>query len=460
MSLIKGFCLSIIWTFLTVPAFAAELGQSWSQIIDRLTDKGITHVGDLNLQEFKTKTQKTVTWKILTSDTRPSFAQNRRSAFFIIDKKTVYVSPELPDFTENSIPNLELHEALGARGFNDRHYELSTALELLSRMKSSADRTKLIDLYGKTLFNKNSMHQSKDSGGSGSSVGGGGDVLALTVKNLVLSEIIQSKEPVLLDFLRMYPKINFEPMYERHQQFVALKYQFRSSENLSSDTALPGVDVDPVHGHQELITLYIPATLWDQGGKSRKALIKEIKQRALELFPAHKNTKTAKYTPTLCEGKNKPTPFPVSRHSDVQIIQQMRAGLVHGCQPLFPYMEVRVPSFEDPRPAADFEFEPETAQEVLYRCTLFYDRHQLTDNEGTAVIGQTAAKSFATMLPDTSIVMGFMVPKENGSLDYLLISNIKGKKQKWQELKLSKKNRVVSMKALDGHKISFTCEKR
>jgi hypothetical protein len=68
---------------------------------------------------------------------------SRQSAYYLRDKKQVYISDQIPAETVSSLPQLELHESLGALGYDDHTYALSTSLTTLSNMGPTQQRDRL-----------------------------------------------------------------------------------------------------------------------------------------------------------------------------------------------------------------------------------------------------------------------------------------------------------------------------
>ena len=299
-------CILLIFSSLPLQAGGPQLGDGSSALIQGLLDKGITKIGDFDVAQFladKRKIQWALTNKALPAD----LTGGRKSAYYLSTEKKVFVAATLPDYTYDSLSELELHEALGALGYMDRTYMFSSSLKVLSEVKDPAQLKALIKTYGKEIFNKASLRD------SGTSVGGGGDVIALTAKQQTLTTLIHQRMPTL-DFLRAYPQINFEPNYEKDQQEVAIDYRVEVIGNQ----------------YRELITLFVPALLWQQDEASREAIVNEMLDYVLSVFPAYPNSETVTYVPSGCSANTKVT-FPKALNGIMKQIQEMRGSILHGC---------------------------------------------------------------------------------------------------------------------------------
>ena len=336
------------WVSAQTPAPA--LGQAWPEVVSALQREGVQKIGDLDLAQFSKDAQK-INWKKNLQAAPSLVAGARTSAYYVIDKKEVYISDNLPKDALKSYPDLELHEALGALGYEDNQYALSTSLRVILETKSSAERQILLKNFGKTIFTEDNMKIRLDGG---SSVGGGGDIRTLLIKNQVLSEILNSSRKVSVEFYVSYPLINFEPIAKTDVDYVALNYKYRKTTVTTSGGALARVPIR--NGYQELITVYVPMTRW-QKPDQRPALITEIKGKILGLFPADAAA-TATVRLAICE-KAQTMLFPATDDSSVRAVQTVRGGLLKGCDGLGDFWnEVWAPRLPEEAvpPAAGFYY--------------------------------------------------------------------------------------------------------
>lgn len=314
------------------------LGRSWLGLLGELESKGINKVGSLDLGNLRKQAQAIQWSSVSRNDAPPAFADGRRSAFFNSQKKQIFVSSEVTEKNPEMLSQLELHEVFGALKYNDRNYNLSTSLNLLNQIQDPQVRAELLKSYEKNLF----QDTRRFSSGSGTSVGGGGDVLALVIKNRVLHEILNEGRQVSMDFLLSYPEIAFEPFYESDQQFVALRYE--GWRKKFGTPPIPGVRIGK-DGLQELIAFHFPAIDWAKKPWRRDAIVAEIKDKITQLFPAYLDSVMVRYTPQWCSERRQFS-FAQTRDSRMAFVQEIRAAIRNSCDG-FSIVEQRIPSFRD-----------------------------------------------------------------------------------------------------------------
>jgi hypothetical protein len=337
--------------FSSIFALAAK-----ADLLQNLQASGVTKIGDLDLRQVSkaaTKVQiktvdqlpvdagpgrRTHNWAVngldaqgkpilvdlgFTTEEGPQ-ATERRSAHYDVAKKSVQIVGDLSAEAAAQTPQLKLHETLGALGYNDKQYGLSTALKILDDTKDPAARRQLLDAYGKTLFQKQNLRSS-----GGSSVGGGGDVLALTVKHEVLKSLQATGRKLRSDFLIQYPSIGFEPSYKTDKQFVGLDYEMRLRAGVWHQGDLEGVRRD--QSLQELVSIHIPALTWSQNPAGRAAMVEEITALILGIFPAfedtvYKNESMVRGCPASVKVRE-----PVGSDPRTAIIAFQRTDLLYNC---------------------------------------------------------------------------------------------------------------------------------
>ena len=132
-----------------------------------------------------------------------------------------------------------LHEAFGALGYNDHHSALSGSLITIDRHPET------LPALGKAFFNRKTLKL------GGSSVGGGGDSVALELKARVLSSIM--RQPVTTEFLANFTAIAFEPMDEPENQRVMVMYKVNLRKSFPHRPEFFGVRQD--RSYEELVTV-------------------------------------------------------------------------------------------------------------------------------------------------------------------------------------------------------------
>lgn len=320
LSLLLGLSLSL-------PAAAqTQVGESWPLIIDSLQRQGIKKVGDLDLAQFSAEAKSKIRWNYLKKETPSIISGGRTSAVYIYDPSSdtqgVYLNPKLPKEVAPYMPDLELHEALGALGYEDQQYNLSSGLRLLLDAENPEDRKKILKSFSKGLFKEENLRIE-----GGSSVGGGGDIRALLIKKEVLADIIKEEGQVTLDFLTAYPGINFEPIASNQVNYVALHYEFRNAGSIKAMGPMPRVAI--TNGYQELISVYVPMHAWEKSAAEKKRIQKEIREKIVGLFPASPKRKAVRLLP-ICNGTQKMR-FPHSNDSDVVYLQYNRGSALKNC---------------------------------------------------------------------------------------------------------------------------------
>jgi hypothetical protein len=102
------------------------------------------------------------------------------------------------------------------------------------------------------------------------------------------------------------------------------------------------------------------------------------------------------------------------------------------------------------------------ANEVPYTCRLYINKGFITTTQ-FAHKGQVGSSVSATVMPDFSTLMGYMVYQEDGKLDELHVFNHNNRTKKQvlkSAVKLSASKGRVEGRALTGEKIAFTCERQ
>ncbi len=316
----KTFVLFAIF-FFGLSAFAR---LNSNEIVDRLDeDLGIHHAGKLRLLDLR-KAIKTVRWIKIKHPPPSEITGTRQSAYYDVKKRIVYIYEKL-DQNDPHRAEFELHEAMGALGMDDQKYTLSTALKLLSVTVDQELREQLLEEFEKFYFDKLTIL----AGGSGTSVGNGGDILALTVKDAVLDRILKQKKKLPLEFYVQFPSFPFEPFYDPQDQFVGLVYQQKNLLGmLATSQMLPGVPY--TNGIQEVISIYFPALLWKQGGAIREQVLQEIVRKVLSLIPTTETPETMNVATSFCKEEHT-LPFLKTDDERIQLIQVLRATAHFGC---------------------------------------------------------------------------------------------------------------------------------
>lgn len=342
----RGFFVLSLCLLTAGPARAA--GENFADIPRQLLSQGIRRIGAFDVQKF-IEQGRTIEWTVFDSEKPPRFAEGRKSAHFIVASRKVFMSNLVLTADRQTLASLELHEALGALGYNDRYYNMSSSLNLIAKMAGEL-QAGTVRTMERTVFKRENIVV--ETAGSGSSVGGGGDVIALTAKNMILSELLAAGARLNEDFLASFPHVGFETFSRPDQQMVALRYMYRGP----GGPRLNNVPVSP-RGDQEFFTIYLPALKWAKGGAVRRDVVREAAGLILQMFPIKVN---AGYV------------FPQARDAMTGLVQQTRSRILSGRE-ISSSIEVRTPSFtdyEDRTTTRKDMTEDEVRRERTYVCQM------------------------------------------------------------------------------------------
>lgn len=308
------------------PALAAgEIGNNWLTIIQALEAKGVQKVGSFSTRSFK-RLAGSVGWYSIDEAPPALIAGSRASAYYLASERKIFVRPDFRSDAAVSLPQLELHELLGVAGFNDKRYQASTALIEIAQTDDASERKQLVQAYGRRYFGAMSLAMNEqpdvpsyfrggDSGGGGTSVGGGGDLPTIHVKAQVL-KLVKARGQVSREFLLQYPNISFEPLHGRGQT-VGIQYRFEKKKRGGK-------------AYREYFTVLVPMSRWNQGEAAQDALLEEIAAKVTALFPAYGRVNSYTFTPDGCPASVQVT-YPYTEDGSVAAIQRARAGYIADC---------------------------------------------------------------------------------------------------------------------------------
>lgn len=172
--------------FLQQAAEAPKMKELAKAIPQRLMNQGIEQIGQVNVPKLL-KDLKSTTFRENTSFI-PTQAGSRTSAMYDPKSKTIvintsthavlgYASIDETDtkFREERLEPILLHEALGARGIDDRKYDKSLGAAILANPPKNLTDEQKLRLRGQV------QEQLQRSGGT-TTVGGGGDDNSMWIK--------------------------------------------------------------------------------------------------------------------------------------------------------------------------------------------------------------------------------------------------------------------------------------
>ncbi|MEO0336475.1 MAG: hypothetical protein AAF202_08775 [Pseudomonadota bacterium] len=324
--------------------------MSWAQQIDMAAEtiefvagmraKGIETVGSLDLGTFQAELG-TIDWSI-TSEAFERPAVDKPGLKFgfspsgglILEEFAFPIEEEERPYRESaryelgvvtvheSVLGLEpvarqqvlLHEAFGALGYNDHQFALSGSLMLINRYPQT------LEALGKALFNEKSLRA------GGSSVGGGGDSIAMEVKARTLRSIM--RETVSVDFLVNFVGIAFEPMDEPENQRVMINYKVNLRKSRPTQNDFLGVRQD--RRYEELVTVFFPRAAWKQSPEKRGEIIAFIHYGITSFFQTSAETAMAPiYGYRRCNGE--PLLAPLDRATGADLVLRFRDVMLSSC---------------------------------------------------------------------------------------------------------------------------------
>lgn len=178
-----------------LPSIAEVFKGKSTVIVDQLIAQGHKELKAVNLEDLRSRAPEIV-WRAYNGEKLPAGILERGSAYYLKNSKTVTVMTDIADYSPDSVNVLALHESLGALGIKDENYQTSLGMYLLAGARSDSAKKRL----------KESI---QFLGGSGTSVTGGGDLTALSIK-LKIWDRLKIYEIKISEFLA-FASQSFEP---------------------------------------------------------------------------------------------------------------------------------------------------------------------------------------------------------------------------------------------------------
>jgi len=189
---------------LLLSGFAAQAAPPPAGVfdwIDSLAAIGFSRVGEVDLARFRSQAARTEFREIpLDPYLRPASTDERTGATYVFDRGEVAVnSHERSGWNEALYSLLALHEVLGANGYPDFQYEI-TSLFYALRVTEPATRAALTDpSSGIALRATRSAFHPETArflrGGGGDGVLGGGDADGLALKLALIDGLVCNRDP-------------------------------------------------------------------------------------------------------------------------------------------------------------------------------------------------------------------------------------------------------------------------
>jgi hypothetical protein len=210
----KTIAFCILYFLLSNLAHAQSLREYSLSLPKLLSSMNVDQVGDLKIKDILKELEQVnweVTQKAITVGSgKPRFACN----YFVREVKVICNSSASSPAV---MPLVTLHEGLGALGYLDENYEISSAISIHALTKRKTP------IQGVTESLRNIRKRTKDeiynSPGGGTSVGGGGDSVGVTLKTFAVSTLISildserltsSQQATILEGIKRIMAASFE----------------------------------------------------------------------------------------------------------------------------------------------------------------------------------------------------------------------------------------------------------
>ncbi|MFN8790734.1 MAG: hypothetical protein ACK5Y2_04685 [Bdellovibrionales bacterium] len=163
--------------------------KQYSQVLPQmLVAEGVQTVGDLNIKKLSQELEK-VQWEVTQQIIPEGSGKPRFACNYFVSKRVVCNSMATSPAV---LPLVTLHEALGALGYLDEDYEISSALAVHALSKRRAPIPGVSDRsFQGPRRTQDQVYQSQRGG---TSVGGGGDSVGITVKTFAIAALASNLE--------------------------------------------------------------------------------------------------------------------------------------------------------------------------------------------------------------------------------------------------------------------------
>jgi len=225
-----------------------EVLRSVRDTVDRNLKLGVKNIGSLSLDKFR-KDIESVNLVVVQNGVQAIGTGQftiRMGSVYYTESKSIYLNQESFRWDSRAVPNL-IHEFLGALGYTDENYQISTIL-LSEKPQLYLKRIPDVGSFGSKLkktpqsrvFHYDKGESSKNSGGT-TVVGGGGDEVLLNAKVYMLNQFDLWREKVLPFVLKdpsvlqeVEPRVAVSKLLDPKRQDAYLKYFLQTPfENLT-----------------------------------------------------------------------------------------------------------------------------------------------------------------------------------------------------------------------------------
>lgn len=182
----------------TSSAFAAtgtpnELFRPISTVhVQKVIDKGYTKIKQLDLKKLLSELEE-VEWRTFAYGFLSGSGGKRfTSVYFVEDKMVVINMMSLQNLVGKPVPlySWALHEAMGALGYNDENYELSSSISFIanSDLEQAPKNFEAVKTNFKSVP-RTAKNQSYSGDGGSTVIGGGGDASMIELKQKLLMRL-------------------------------------------------------------------------------------------------------------------------------------------------------------------------------------------------------------------------------------------------------------------------------
>lgn len=199
-------------------------------IVQQLVDLGVNTVGQLDTKKLLADLD-TVEWRTFNLGFFAGSGGKRQTSIYLVEQRMVAVSTyALENLVGQPIPLWEwaLHEALGALGYPDENYELTTSLHFLVK-SSTLDTIQRISLVEESFsaISIRTTNQIYSSEGGTTIIGGGGDAPIITFKTQLLEHYVHWVDT-------NYPELSKKKKKQGFSRLVAQAIEFDLKRDYST----------------------------------------------------------------------------------------------------------------------------------------------------------------------------------------------------------------------------------
>lgn len=161
-------------------------------LVQRVVDAGITRSGRLDLNRLLRELD-TVNWGVQEYGFFGGSGGQRLTSIYLVEERLVIINlMSLQNMINKPVPMFAwaLHEGLGALGYPDENYEISVAIEFMSKNISEIQtRQELVRPQLQDMGRRSTRNRHYESSGGTTVVGGGGDAPIIELKSLLLERL-------------------------------------------------------------------------------------------------------------------------------------------------------------------------------------------------------------------------------------------------------------------------------